>query len=190
MWSIEMMLVSAQPNPFRRNLRWYVVLAGSGAIAFLLLGFGSVVADNQRLVIRARAAHDAVITGYARSNSSCDAIEPPELYLEKPPAHGTVCFRTGNVQLRAVIVGNLAQCLGRKVRGAIVVYLSHLGYAGSDNLRYTVIFPDARHSVEVDVDVQSDRSNRSEAPSAGTGAPISQAPQLPGQMPRCAALVS
>jgi hypothetical protein len=94
------------------------------------------------------------ILSYARANQRCEGIDPPSLYLDKPADHGSVCFRVSTtIRLLDAIVGNLTHCIGRQIRGVTVVYIPRAGYVGLDEVRYTVIFPQARHSVFVDVTV-------------------------------------
>jgi|GraSoi2013_100cm_1033763.scaffolds.fasta_scaffold66802_2 hypothetical protein len=162
------------------------VLAAIGALTFC----SPAVAQDERLTRTTKTAHDLVILGYARSNQSCDGVEPPALYLDKPPDHGTVCFRTNDVRLREAIVGNLTHCVGRKISGVSVVYFSRWGYIGSDDLRYTVVFPQARHGVYVDITVMPDQSGSPGTMPSDISAPYAEAPQLPGPIPACTAVVS
>jgi hypothetical protein len=162
--------------------------------ALVAIGFLSncspAAAQDGHLTKTTEWAKAAVILGYGRANQNCEGVEPPALYLDKPPDHGTVCFRKSNIRLREVIVGGLPQCVGRKVRGVSVVYLSRWGYAGSDNLAYTVVFPQARHSVHVDLTVLSNRPNAPGTVPADISSPAAESPQSPGPMPECTALVS
>jgi hypothetical protein len=50
-----------------------------------------VLAQNQRLAKTTTADRDVVILGYGRSNQNCESVDPPALYLDKPPDHGTIC---------------------------------------------------------------------------------------------------
>jgi hypothetical protein len=152
--------------------------------------FSPALAEDQRLAKTTRADHDVVILGYGRSNQNCESIDPPALYLEKPPDHGTVCFRTNDITINKAIVGNLTHCIGRKIHGVVVVYSPGWKYAGPDDVRYTVIFPKARHGVYVELTVLPDRPSSSGAVSMDLDAPTTGSPQLPGPIPACASLVS
>ena len=63
-----------------------------------------------------------------------------------------------DIKINEAIVGNLKHCVGRNIRGVTVVYLPRWKYIGLDDARYTVVFPQARHSVYVDLTVLPDRS--------------------------------
>ena len=187
------MMISANGYP-RRGCQFS--LSSTVSLLYVAAAFGGfsacapAVAQDQHITKTVRAAHDVVLEGYARTNPSCDGIEPPALYLDKPPDHGLVCFRIGDMKLHAAIVGNLTQCLGRKIRGVSVVYLSGSEYTGPDDLRYTVVFPEARHGVFVDLTVLPGRPNSPDAVPADISAPASAAPQSSGPIPACTALVS
>jgi len=117
-------------------------------------------------------------------------MEPPEVYLDKPPDHGTVCFRVGNIKLAHITTGNATQCLGRKMSGVRVIYLSRWRYAGPDELRYTVVFPTVRESIYVELSIVSNQAGSSGTIPPDISAPSSEASQSPGPMPECAALTS
>jgi hypothetical protein len=111
-------------------------------------------AQDQRLARTTKMDREISILSYARANQSCEGIDPPSLYLDKAADHGSVCFRVSTtIRLQDAIVGNLTHCIGRRIRGVTVVYIPRAGYVGFDEVRYTVIFPQARHSVFVDLTV-------------------------------------
>ena len=63
-----------------------------------------------------------------------------------------------DIKINEAIVGNLKHCVGNgNIRGVTVVYLPRWKYIGLDDARYTVVFPQARHSVYVDLTVLPDR---------------------------------
>jgi hypothetical protein len=147
-------------------------------------------AQDRHLTKTTKADHDVAILGYGQANQSCEAIEPPSIYLDKPPGQGSVCFRASTIKLREAIVGNLMHCIGRTIRGVTVVYLPRSGYTGPDDVRYTVIFPSARHSVYVDVTVVPDSLSSPGTLPADIGTDAVESSQLSGPMPACMALVS
>jgi hypothetical protein len=132
--------------------------------------------------------HEVNILGYARSNHNCEGIDPPSLFLDKPPDHGSVCFRPSKLKLQNAIVGNLTHCIGHKISGVTVVYIPQASYVGMDEVRYTVIFPEARHAVDVDLTVVPGQP-QSAASLSGDGGSAAHK-QLPGPMHACTALVS
>jgi len=174
-----------------------MVSAGSSqrilGLAFVLMvmsGHSSVLAQNQRLAKTTIADHDVVILGYGRSNQNCESVDPPGLYLDKPPDHGTICFRVNDIKINEAIVGNLKHCVGRNIRGVTVVYLPRWKYIGLDDARYTVVFPQARHSVYVDLTVLPDRPGSPSVAPADINTPAAESSQSPGPIPACTALVS
>jgi hypothetical protein len=186
-------MVFVESTGRRSGKYWSTLLLGLGC-GLAAIGVPSfcspAVAQDQHITKTTKAAHDVVILGYARSNQSCNGIEPPALYLDKPPDHGAVCFRTNDIRLREAIVGNLTHCLGRKISGVSVVYLPYWGYVGSDDLRYTVVFPQARHSVYVELTVLPDPPGSPGTVPADISAPYTESPQSPGPIPACTAIVS
>jgi hypothetical protein len=168
-------------------------VAGLGfavALIFALLPSTSVRAQDQHLAKTVKAGHAASISGYARSNGECEGVEPPGLYVDTPPQHGIVCFRTSKIMLREAIVGNLTYCVGRKIGGVTVVYLPRWKYVGADTTRYSVVFPEARRNIDVDLTVVPDRPDSPDQVPADINGPAVESSQSPGPMPRCTALVS
>jgi hypothetical protein len=162
-------------------------------LAFVLMivpDHSQALAQNQRLAKATKADHEVVILGYGRSDQNCESVDPPALYLDKPPDHGTICFRVNDIKINEAIVGNLKHCVGRNIRGVAVVYLPRWKYIGPDHVRYTVVFPQARHSVYVDLTVLPDRSGSPSAAPADISTPAAESSQSPGPIPACTALVS
>jgi hypothetical protein len=191
--AVTIAIVSAASDPRHRDQLWslrIVSLLFVAAAFVTLTDCSPAVAQDQHLTKTAKAAHDVIIMGYARSDQSCRGIEPPTLTLDKPPDHGTVCFRVADMKLSEAIVGNLTQCLGLKIRGVSVVYLPRWGYTGPDDLRYTVVFPEARHSVYVDLTVLPEKRSSAYSVPADISAPSAESPQPSGAIPACTALVS
>jgi hypothetical protein len=164
-------------------------ILGLAFVLMVMSDHSPVFAQNQRLSKTTTADRDVVILGYGRSNQNCESVDPPALYLDKPPDHGTVCFRVNDIKINEAIVGNLKHCVGRNIRGVTVVYLPRWKYIGLDDVRYTVVFPQARHSVYVDLTVLPDRSG-SPSVAADTITPAAESSQSPGPIPACTALVS
>jgi hypothetical protein len=159
----------------------------------MLVMFGVVIcspasAQDQHLSRTTKADSEINILGYARANQSCEGIDPPSLFLDKPPDHGSVCFRPGKLRLKEAIVGNLTQCVGRQVPGVTVVYIPQAGYIGTDEVRYTVIFPQARHVVYVDLNVTPGQPKPAGVAQGDGNFAIDKQPQ--GPMRACTELVS
>src|ERR1700753_3375249 len=66
-------------------------------------------AQDQHLARTTKADRGINILGYARANQNCEGIDPPSLFLDKPPDHGSVCFRPSRIKLKEAIVGNLIE---------------------------------------------------------------------------------
>jgi hypothetical protein len=137
-----------------------------------------------------KAAHDVFLEGYARTNSKCESIDPPSVFVDQPPEHGIVCSRSADLLLRKTVENDLAHCLSRRAHGIHVIYLPHRGYAGPDKVRYTVKFPTTQHTVEVNLTVLPDDPQSRTVVPADISAPIGDSAQKPGPLPVCAALVS
>ena len=135
-----------------------------------------------------KATHNVFIEGYARTDDKCESIDPPTVYVDKPPKHGIVCFRSADLRLRTTVENNLAHCLGRSAHGIHVIYAPRAGYAGPDTVRYTVRFPKTQHTVDVILTVLPDDRQPSGATPGGPF--IGDVSQTPGPLPVCTALVS
>jgi hypothetical protein len=159
------------------------------ALAFWAMS-NPVAAEEGRLNKTVWSAQDASIAGYARTNATCEGIEPPIIFLDKPPEHGTVCWRSGKIRMNAVVEGNLNHCVGKVVAGVVVRYMSRRGYAGSDKVGYTVRFPRANHPVDVELTVRARASARSGMQSPYVDGMDSEQPEVAGPMPKCVLLMS
>lgn len=126
-------------------------MLGIGCVLMTLLVCSRALAQDQHLTRTTVADRQVTILGYARSNPACEGVDPPSLYVDNPPEHGNLCYRESKVKLQEAIVGNLTHCVGRQIPGIVVIYVPQSGYTGPDSMRYTVIFPQARHVVFVDV---------------------------------------
>jgi hypothetical protein len=159
-----------------------------GVTCFLVLSLP--VLAQVRLSKSTKAAHELFLQGYAQTDSNCASVEPPAINLDQPPEHGIVCSRRGYLYLRNVEDGNLAHCLRRKAFGVHVLYLPRKGYAGKDEVRYTVQFPGTQHKVQVNLTVLPDEPQSRTAVPGDISAPDNEIPQLSGPIPVCTALVS
>ena len=135
--------------------------------------------------------------GYRRIDKNCNGLNLPKAVLDVPPAHGALCYEIRQIMraklTKAVnIFGDpwlYPHCVGRRVRGIGIMYVSAAGYAGSDTLKYKINFGKAEAWLQVDatVNVRAGEAN------VFTGAPLVETPLSPqqlGPIPRCAALIS
>jgi hypothetical protein len=166
-----------------------LVAYGLVALATSLLPCANAYAQRQLLKI-VTAGHDVLVDGYARADNNCQGIDPPQIMIEQPPEHGTVCFRRDDLVLRTTMENNLVHCLGRKVSGFSVIYLSRRDYKGADRFRYTVRFPTVEHSIDVTLNVLPEWRASLMAVPADVSAAAGETRQRAGPIPACTALVS
>jgi hypothetical protein len=172
-----------------RMMALRVVAYSLAAVATYLLLCVQIFAQG-RLSKTTTAGQEVFVDGYARSDSHCQGLDPPQISIDQPPEHGIVCWRRGDLLLTTTVENNLAHCLGRNVNGFHVIYLSRSDYTGSDHIRYIVRFPTRQYSVEVTLNILPDRSKLSSAGPADTNASGGGTPQPSGLMPACTAPVS
>jgi hypothetical protein len=134
------------------------------------------------------ADHEIRLRGHAWFDRNCAAHGTPQVSLDQPPAHGTVCLRVSGIRLTYLHPGAAARCLGQTVTGVRVIYLPRFHYTGTDMVRYTVRFPSGPEKLEVDVTVLPD--DQSSPASGDIGAPADATQQQSGPIPLCAALES
>jgi hypothetical protein len=177
--------------PFRiRSMTLKVVAYGLVGVATCLLFCVQMIFAQGKLTKNTRAGQALLVDGYARSDNNCQGLDPPKITIDQPPEHGIVCWRRGDLLLKTTIESNFAHCLGRKIDGFHLIYLSHKDYTGSDHIRYTVQFPTTQYSVEVTLNVLPDRAKSSLAAPADTNASAGETPQPSGPIPPCPTPVS
>jgi hypothetical protein len=136
-----------------------------------------------------KAAHDVFLEGYARTDNKCESIDPPTIYVDKPPKHGFVCSKSASLLLRKTVENDLSHCLNRRAQGIHVIYMPRKGYAGPDAVQYTVRFPTAQHTVDVILTVlPDDLQSRKSIPADDNATGFIS--QTPGPLPVCTNLVS
>jgi hypothetical protein len=150
---------------------------------------GAPLLAQVQLTKSTKAAHEVFLEGYARTDNKCESIDPPTVYVDKPPKHGIVCSKNADLLLRKTVENDLSHCLRRKAHGIHVIYVPSKGYAGPDTVRYTVRFPTTQHTVDVILTVLPDAPEPGKSTPADTGA-MGLVSQMPGPLPVCAALVS
>jgi len=137
-------------------------------------------AQEERLVVAARANSAIVLREHAGWNRRCEAIAHPALYLAEPPSHGSVCARIEDIRISSMYVGTESQCVGHRVLGVRLIYRPDPAYAGDDSLRYAAQYPGALRAIQVRIAVAAPGA----APSVIV-APVSQERQAPGPVPAC-----
>jgi hypothetical protein len=178
------------PSAVKARAFYDIAFMNCVAVAALLMFCDSVAAQDEHLNRIAKAALDTSIAGYTRTNAACEGVDPPTLYLDKPPEHGVVCWRSGDIRMNAVVVGNHSHCMGRIARGVAVRYLSRRDYAGPDDFRYIVHYPQMDHSVGVTVTVRSSGPGPSKMQTLDIDTMDPERSQSPAPMPRCVLLMS
>ncbi len=160
------------------------------ALASILIFCAPSSAQDEKIIRVTSVAHDVFIKGYARANAICDALQPPPIYVDKPPWHGIVCSNVGSLWLDKRVTRRGAKCAGRKVKGIHVIYLPKAGYLGPDTIHFVVKFPAEDHGVAASVTVVPSKPGEPPAVPSDISAPRGDKPQLPGPLPSCTALVS
>jgi hypothetical protein len=138
------------------------------------------------------ADHQVVIRSHVLFDSNCVSLEPPVIDLDAPPGRGVLCQRrVDDIVINVLQPGSPLRCLGKKTSGVLVVYLPRHGYTGADTVRYIVHFP-GRSPVTYTANlvIVPDTPPSSGAVPADISAPADDAPQSPGRLPLCPALVS
>ncbi len=163
-------------------------------VAFLVMvvgffGLCAPAAAQSHVSKSTTARHELSIGGYARTNRNCEGVNLPEVHLDQAPEHGVLCLRRGNVRLKIMFGPDLQQCVDKRTSGVHIIYRARAGYSGADKVRYTVRFPKAQHSVDVDLTIHPDVSPSDRA-LKDRDAPVDDNGQPLGSIPECSALVS
>lgn len=153
---------------------------------------GDTVSAQSPIVRIVRAGEDTKLAGYSRVNQNCEEITLPILTLQQPPKHGVVCSQRGDTWLQRgyPMEGTLMHCVGKKSTGLHVVYLAPIGFTGGDQLRYTVRYSTTDHPVEFDLTVVPPLPDAPLPVPRDITNPAVAAPQRPGPIPPCSAVVS
>jgi hypothetical protein len=162
------------------------VVAATTLVGVCALLLEPTLAQAEQLTMVTKPYKEVIIRGYARWNSNCDAIQPPQISLDVPPQNGFVCARPTKGTVRIVREGKAGHCVGQKVLGIELVYLPRSKFTGVDRIRYTVKFKDVTHAVDAEIGITSDKVTTE----SGAIAPSAEAPQSQGPVPECAPLVS
>jgi len=134
------------------------------------------------------ANHELMVRGHTQTNSSCVAVELPDLHLDTPPRHGVLCLRPAD---DVPIVFGTSLCLGKRVSGVRIYYLPRYGYTGADTFRYTALFSKRyRYTRDVNLVIVPDVPPSPGAVPADISGAADDTLQSPGPIPPCTALVS
>jgi hypothetical protein len=165
----------------------YAAILGAVIVACVSGLTRTAGAQEEQLFKTGQADHPILIGEHAGWNKNCDAIAPPALYLYEPPRHGSVCARVEDVKIHVMYVGNVAQCVGRVVRGVQFIYRPDRGFAGDDGLRYAAQYPSVLRTMSVAVTVTAHPPGAPDT--SNIASPLQQAPQSPVPVPACDELV-
>jgi hypothetical protein len=185
---IEVMAQKVKPemNMTIKSILATTVRAATTVVGFCMVLTASAHAQAEHFTRTIKNHTEVAIGGYVRWNNDCEPKESPEVILDVAPTNGIVCARTSIVTVRTVREGKAVHCVGRSIRGINVIYLPRSGFTGVDVIRYTVKFNVVKQAFDVDIRVASDHTI-----TGNDGVPpSSEAPQTPGPVPLCAALVS
>jgi hypothetical protein len=123
--------------------------------ATLVLMLPSAQADAQTENVSrvAKAGHEAGV-GYALQwNKKCEP-RIPKLVLTVPPDHGSICARDIVTVAKRNVVSDDQTCVGKRIRGLLIIYLARSDYAGHDTVDYLIQFPGKTLSKHVDIEVK------------------------------------
>jgi hypothetical protein len=162
------------------------VVAAATVVGLCMVLLEPTLAHAEHLTRVTKSHNEVIIRGYARWNSNCDAIEPPQISVDVPPQSGIVCARPSKGTVRTVREGKADHCVGRKIVGIELVYLPRPKFTGVDTIRYTVKFKDVTHTVDAKISVKSDKVTTENS----VIAPSVEGAQSQGPVPECAPLVS
>jgi hypothetical protein len=183
-------MISWQGSLSRRSVAsGGLILGVSSAVAITVYSCDAQTLQQEKhLTHTTRASEEIVVEGEAQADEFCNSAEPPQLFLDRRPDHGTVCFESGEFEVGEAVTGDLA-CLGRMVRGVNIIYRPRPGYTGADRLRYTAIGAQSPHSVSIDLTVLPGKPTSAVVP-PDRSAPPAESAMLLGPMPACVAPVS
>lgn len=165
------------------------VLGFAVLAAMVALQAPSARAGDEQLAKAGAANRPLLIREHAAWNRDCKAVPYPVVRLERPPQHGAVCARVGNVTIKYMYAGTEAQCVGHVVQGLQLIYFPRAGFTGHDRLRYSVQYPSVRRSVSVTVSVGAGALSADTVGAVPDLGPASS-DQAPGPVPPCAASMS
>jgi hypothetical protein len=137
------------PTTSVRN--WIRVLFGAIALGSLP---AVSAAQELRLKRSVQSGGSVLISGHARWNNDCGLREIGQVYLDKAPRHGVVCVSDGNITIEQVFGAASNFCVGRNVRGVLIIYYANSGPAAADDLRYTVRYTELQRKVGVNIDIR------------------------------------
>jgi hypothetical protein len=136
------------------------------------------------------ANHELMVRGHTYTDNNCVAAGTPDLHLDAPPRHGVLCLRPADdVPIR--LAPSAVHCLSKRVSGIRIYYLPRHGYIGADTFRYTALFLKRyRYTRDINLLIVPDVPPTPGAVPADISGTADDAPQSPGPIPMCSALVS
>jgi hypothetical protein len=146
--------------------KWFAVSMGAVCLVCLYVTVPAFAQSNtvpRKVSKSGKADQELPLNCFVRVDDDCAGIGPPRINLDRPPAHGVVCFP--------------ARCLGHKALGVRVFYRPHDGYTGKDEARFTAQFPKSQMTLDVDVTIVPNGRPAIKTAPADAGATAEQTPR-------------
>src|SRR5437868_1356151 len=103
-------------------LSYYLRSYAAFAICIALTSQGAIAQEHSTRITE--PDHEVVVRQFVQWNSQCKVTRIPEIYVDRPPENGFVCFRRAPVAPGKVVIGpaNWTHCFGRPMDGIHLVY--------------------------------------------------------------------
>jgi hypothetical protein len=116
-----------------------LILASLALAAAAIPAWGQHVMPREQTFRRSvQAGQELRVFTYARWHKDCRPIDPPQIALRTPPAHGTVSLRPGPSTVSQIREG-MPDCTGRTYEGIGVWYAPAPGFRGVDQFDWTIV---------------------------------------------------
>jgi hypothetical protein len=155
------------------------------AAAVVLVAASQASAESTTVKRTAKAGYETPIWVHARWDKNCEVVRPLILHLDEPPRHGIVCAKVEQITIKSIYKGAARHCIGRRISGIRVYYLSKLDYAGRDEFKYTARYLPLQRTIQINV-IRADKRDRRVVPPDIAA----NERQEPGPIPACGALIS
>lgn len=159
-------------------------------VCAVLASGGPSSAGQEKLAVTTSVGREAFVKGYVWVNGRCELKQPPPIFIDRPPRHGTLCSVIRLSRTEPSVVGGAKRCAGQLVNAPQIVYLPRGNYVGPDDMHYVVKFPTADYGVEVTVTIQPADPTRPATVPRDISDPLNGKLQVPGLLMSCSALVS
>jgi hypothetical protein len=141
---------------------------------------------REQLTQAAKSGRPVIVRAMTAWDRNCNELSV-EIRLSQPPQHGTVCLAIEGLKIGNAYFNSSPQCLGRPIGGTAIIYTSHPGFEGLDELTFLRRLNNGQEvSVAAQIRIAPAPSGFMEDRSGAE----KNTPQKPGPIPRCVQLVS